>query len=266
MKAIGALLRVSWLSASSYRLGLVISIVGFIAGFVPIFFIASALQPIVQDSIALESRDYFPFLVVGISSIAVITAAATALPGAIGSSIASGTFEALLSTRVPISSIVMGLSVYPLLWNLLRMVLLLILLAVIGLQVFWGGALLAALVILLLVAAYFAVALISASLILVFRTSGPLTIGVISISGLLGGVYYSTSVIPSWIQQLSALVPLTYGLRALRRVLLTGASFSEVWTDVAMLSLFAGVLLAAGAFSFAAALQHSRRAGTLAQY
>jgi ABC-type multidrug transport system permease subunit len=68
------------------------------------------------------------------------------------------------------------------------------------------------------------------------------------------------------LQQLSAAVPLTYGLRAMRRLLLTGASPTDVWNDAVILAIFAAVLMFLGSVAFAAALRHSRRFGTLAQY
>jgi ABC-type polysaccharide/polyol phosphate export permease len=61
-------------------------------------------------------------------------------------------------------------------------------------------------------------------------------------------------------------MPLTYGLRALRGLLLEGASPAAVAGDVAVLAAFAAALLAAGALVFAAALRYARGAGTLAQY
>jgi ABC-type multidrug transport system permease subunit len=119
---------------------------------------------------------------------------------------------------------------------------------------------------LLLSAAYFTVALIASALILVFRTSGPLVTAVITVSALLGGAYYSTAVIPSWLQSLSTVVPLTYGLRATRRLLLAGEPLTAVWGDVAILLVMTAALLVVGGSSFGAALRHSRRAGTLGQY
>ena len=85
-------------------------------------------------------------------------------------------------------------------------------------------------------------------------------------SGLLGGVYYSTAVIPGWIQSLSGLVPLTYGLRAARMLLLGGAPISEVLPDVTMLAGIGAVMFSLGSVAFGFALQHARKAGTLSQY
>jgi ABC-2 type transport system permease protein len=89
---------------------------------------------------------------------------------------------------------------------------------------------------------------------------------VLLLSGLLGGVYYPTSVIPSWIQSLSSVVPLTYGLRALRRVWLDGVGYREVLPDVLTLAAMALVLLALGIGAFVTGMRYARRAGTLAHY
>jgi ABC-type multidrug transport system permease subunit len=73
-------------------------------------------------------------------------------------------------------------------------------------------------------------------------------------------------VIPSWIQRVSDWVPLTYGLRALRRALLEGWTMRQILPDVEMLVLFDAVLLMGSVAAFALALRYARRAGTLAQY
>jgi ABC-2 type transport system permease protein len=124
----------------------------------------------------------------------------------------------------------------------------------------------AVLILLLIVMAYFAIGLMAAAMVLAFRTTGPLPQVVLLLSGLLGGVYYPTSVIPSWIQSVSSVVPLTYGLRALRRVWLDGAPVGEVVPDVLVLAGMAIALLTLGIGIFAAGMRYARRAGTLAQY
>jgi ABC-type polysaccharide/polyol phosphate export permease len=62
------------------------------------------------------------------------------------------------------------------------------------------------------------------------------------------------------------IVPLTYGLRAMRKMLLDHASFASVAPDVGILAGITVVLLAAAAWSYGAAMQYARRAGSLAQY
>jgi ABC-2 type transport system permease protein len=261
-----ALMRTSWLTASSYRVGMVVSLLGFAVSIVPMFFVANALQPVVEVSIANESDQYFSFLVVGIGTMSVVLAAMSALPGAIGGSISSGMFEALMSTAVPLPRLLAGMTAYSVAWSLFRALLLLAGAAAVGMKIFWVNLPLAAFVVLLLILVHLTVALVASASVLVFRTSGPLVSGTLAVSALLGGVYYSTAVIPSWLQDLSGCVPLTYGLRAVRQLLLTGASIREVTGDVLVLLGMTIVSLSLGCWLFILALRHSQRAGTLAQY
>lgn len=260
------MIRASFLSAASYRLGMVISIAALVVSFVPLYFIAGALQPVVAESIRNEGGEYFGFLIVGMSATALFTSAVGAVPSALAANIGNGTLEALLVTRTPLYQLLVGMIGYGILWNGLRAVLLLVGAALIGVHVAWAAAPAALIVIGLLVVAYAAIGLVAAALILVFRTAGPLISAVVAASGLLGGVYYSTSVIPSWLQDLSALIPLTYALRALRMLLLGDASLGAVSADVSILAAYTALLLAGGGAVFGVALRRARASGTLAQY
>jgi ABC-2 type transport system permease protein len=261
-----ALLRAGWLSALSYRLEMALSVGGLLVLVVPLYFVAHALQPVMADSIRGQGGDYFAFVLVGIMAIHFLGPAVNALPGAVGSSIRSGTLEALLGTPASRASLLGGLVAYDLTWAVVRAAVL----ATAGIALgAWlePAALLPALgVMALIVAAHLPFGLLAAALVLAFRTPGPLPRVAIAASVLLGGAYYPTEVIPDALRVASAAMPLTYGLRALRGLLLEGASPAAVAPDVAVLAVFAAGLLAVGALVFAAALRYARGAGTLAQY
>ncbi len=126
-----------------------------------------------------------------------------------------------------------------------------------------GVALLALLLSLL---AFSGLGIISASIILVTKRGDPVTFLLASLSTLLGGVYYPVAVLPAWLQALAALRPLTHALRALRLALLEGAGLAEVAPNLAMLALFALVVLPGGVWAFRWALRRARSDGTLTQY
>lgn len=266
MHSVFALMRAAWLTATSYRLATIISLAGLLASVVPIYFIANAVQEVAASSIALEGGEYFAFVVFGTASMYILAAALSAIPSALAGSIGSGTFESLLVTRTSLPLILVGMAGYPLLQSLMRAALLLGGAMVLGVGLRWTMLPAAAGIVVLTIAAYTSIGLIAASLILVFRTAGPLVTVVTSGSALLGGAYYSTDVIPGWLQSLSALVPLSYALRAIRRLLLGDATFADVAPDVGVLALLAVTGLAIGMLVFGAALRHARRAGTLSQY
>lgn len=266
MRSILALMRVSWLSAISYRIGTMISLVGLLASVVPVYFLSKAVQTIAADSIRAEGGDYFGFVIVGLASVFLLSSAIAAVPGALAGSIGSGTFESLTVTRTSLPEILIGMSGYSLVQSGLRALMLIGGAAVLGVDVAWRMLPAVAVIAALMIVAYGAIGLFAAALVLVFRTSGPLITAVIAGSGLLGGVYYSTAVIPGWIQALSGLVPLTYALRATRMLLLGGASVSAVSGDVVILAFIGAVGLALGSVAFGLALRHARAAGTLSQY
>lgn len=263
MRESWALVRSAWLTESSYRLNMVLSVLSVAFIVVPLYFVGHALQPLMSNVIASQSREYFSFALVGALALSIISASVGALPTALASALARGTFESYLATPTPVPRLLVGLSAYGVIWALVRGVALVAAGIVLGVQVTWSGVPATLLILALLLVAYGAVGLIGAGMLLYFRTTGPFLTGVVTASALLGGVYYPTHVIPSWLQEVSRAVPLSYGLRALRQVSLLGAPFRAVAADVGILAAFAAALLIVGSVAISAGLRHSRRGGSL---
>lgn len=266
MKSIVALIRVHWLTFTSYRMNVVFSLGGLIALLVPVYFVSGSLQPVVGESIANEGSSYFGFLVVGLAAMQLIGISVRGLPNAIAGGISSGTLESLFSTPTSLQHLLAGLTGYGILWAVIRSTLLIAGIAVFGGTLFLSGVPLGFLIVVLLILAHLPFGILLAALTLVFRTTGPVTPALLAVFTLLGGVYYSTTVIPDIVKPLAALVPTTYGLRALRRVLLSGDPLNAVAGDVAILAVIGGVLLAISLAAFSWSLNYARRTGTLAQY
>lgn len=266
MRKVLALIRASWLTAMSYRFRAVLSLVSLLVSIVPIYYVAKAIQPVIGSAIATQGEQYFAFLLVGMMSFSFLAASVNALPAAVGSGISTGTLEALLGTPTRLPTLLSGLVGYTFLWTALRAVVLLGAGLAFGAHYAWWRLLPSFVILLLIVLAYLPIGIIAAAFVVAFRSAGPIPQGVVVLSGLLGGVYYPTHVIPVGIQKLSDFMPLTYGLRALRRTLLEGQSLGDVAPDLAMLLVFVGVLMTVSIYGFTLALRYARRAGTLAQY
>jgi ABC-2 type transport system permease protein len=266
MRKVWALIRASWLAASSYRLGIVFSIGSLVLGVIPIFFVTRALQPTMADAIRGQGQQYFAFLVVGLIALQIVSATIYALPGGLQSATSTGTLEALLATPTPVSALLLGLSGYEVLFATARGGIMLVAAGLMGARVAWSQLGASIPIIALVVLAHLPIAIATAAMVLAFRTRGPLPQLVFLLSTFLGGVYYPTTVIPGWIESISAFVPLTYGLRALRAVLLEARPIASVWREVAILATFSALMLGASAVAFRAALRYARRVGNLAQY
>lgn len=266
MRSTAALVRASWQSARSYRLRMLGSIAALLLSVVPLYFVANALQPIMADKIAQQGGEYFAFLIVGTVTFMLLPTAMQALPGSVGGAIGSGVFEALLGTRARLPALLAGMTGFGLLWTALRALVMLIGGWLLGAAILWSHLGSAVVILGLILLAYLPFGLIGAAMVIAFRTAGPLSKGVLALSALLGGVYYPTQVIPSWIQSVSTFIPLTYGLRSLRRTILEGEPLTAVLPDLAILCVFIVVLMSVGAVALTAALRHARRAGTLSHY
>jgi len=266
MREAWALVRSSWLTAASYRIGMLMSLLGLSAVLLPLYFIANALQPTMNQTIAAEAHQYFGFVVLGAITFSLITSCSTSLSSALDGAIGRGTFEVILGTPARLSAICVGLMGYGVLWALLRGAILFAVAVLLGLSVVWKAVPLGSVLLALTMLSYVGIGLIFAALVLAFRTTGPLSAVVLTASMFLGGVYYPTQVIPSWIRDLGAVIPLTYGLRAMRQVVLRGDPITAVARDVGILAGITVVTLVLGVAAFSLALRHARRAGTLSSY
>ena len=266
LRSIGALTRASWRANLTYRLRTALSLVSLLASVVPIYFVADALQSTMADSIQAEGGQYFGFLVVGIVTFSFMSAAVNRLPEVVSSGIGNGTLEALFSTPPSFPVLLSGMVGYGFVWTAVRSGLFLAAAWLLGANVSLVHAPAALIVLALIVLAHLPFGIIGSAAVLAFRTSGPIGTAVMAVSALLGGVYYPTQVVPSWIEPVTGLVPVTYGLRALRGIVLEQQPLSAVAGDVAVLGLFAGGLLVASLLAFRLAFRYARRSGTLAQY
>lgn len=266
MRELLALLRASWISETSYRLNTAFSLASLAFVVLPLYFVTKALQPVMASSISGEGREYFAFALLGAATFSLVTAAVSSLPNALAGAIGRGTLEAFLATPTNPALLFAGMSAYGVVWAVVRSVVIVLAGALLGVRLVAHSAPAVLLILTLLVLAHLALGCLAGAMLISFRTTGPLLTGFLSGSMLLGGVYYPTHVIPSWLREISNALPISYGLRALRQTALLGQSLGDVQRDVVMLALYAVVLLSLAILATAGALQHARRAGTLAQY
>jgi len=266
MREIAALFRAAWLTEISYRMSIVFSLASLVFMVVPLYFVASALQPTMAATISSQGSQYFAFLLLGATIYAFIAACTSALPNAVASAIGRGTLEAFLGTPTHLAVLFAGMSAYSIAWAAFRGCLTIVAGVALGARLHWTGLPAVAMILALLVLAYGSIGLVGSALLLRFRTTGPLLSGVLAGSALLGGVYYPTHVIPSWLQQLSKALPLSYGLRAARQAVLLGDSFRVFGHDVVVLALYVVILFPVGVLSVAFALHYARRTGSLSHY
>jgi ABC-2 type transport system permease protein len=135
-----------------------------------------------------------------------------------------------------------------------------------GIQLLRGNGALLLLLLALLIASIYGIGIAFGSLVLRFKEANAMVFLVRGIFLVFCGTTYPIEVMPQWMQQVAALLPLTYANRALRMVILNQASFADVWPDVRALLIFAVVLPLLGYVAFRLVEQRARQTGTLGQY
>ncbi len=77
------------------------------------------------------------------------------------------------------------------------------------------------------------------------------------------GVYYSVSVLPSWMQVIAKISPATYALRGIRHALLDGAGVGALWGDIWPLLVIGVVSIPLGFLVFHRGEIYAKRHGML---
>lgn len=105
-----------------------------------------------------------------------------------------------------------------------------------------------------------------ASLVLVLKEINSLVFLVRGVFMVFAGMTCPVEVLPGWMQAVSAFLPLTYSIRAMRAVGLSGAGWADVQGDALALAMFSVVFLVAGWLAFRAVERMAQQAGTLTHY
>jgi ABC-2 type transport system permease protein len=266
MREAVAFARIKWRTVKSYRIQLVLSFLGLIVTLIPLYLVGRALDPLMAPKIGAEGGEFFGFLLLGTALFPFAILAMQVLPSEVGSGVGTGTFEAMLATPARLPSLFVGFVSYDLIWTSVRTVALLMFGAILGATIAPQQILALVVVVVFIVLAHLPIGLLATAFMLMFRTTLELPKLAMFASTIFAGIYYPTSVIPEQVRVISAAVPLTYGLRAARRVALQNASLADVGADLGMLAAFAVLLGVVGLVVLRAALLAVRRAGTLAHY
>jgi ABC-2 type transport system permease protein len=134
-------------------------------------------------------------------------------------------------------------------------------------DVHYRGSFLLALLFLILTTLVLAcVGILSASFAMVFKRGDPFGILLGTGSALFSGVFFPTQMLGKGFGTISRMLPPTYGLDGIRRVLIEGQGLAQVSAPLLTLLGFLAVLLPFSLWVFARAVRRAKREGSLIQY
>jgi len=131
-----------------------------------------------------------------------------------------------------------------------------------------GGANLpgAFLIILLTVSSVIGFGMVSAGITLIIKKGTPVGQVFSLVSELLSGTYFPLTLLPLWLDDASAFIPLTHSLKALRLLILRGQPVGEVLPEILALIGFSVVMIPVGMVFITYSLRKAKMDGSLVQY
>jgi ABC-2 type transport system permease protein len=176
-----------------------------------------------------------------------------------------GTLEYTFMAPVRRYTQLVGSTTFAVAYALIQMLVILgVMLVLFDLQFSGGNFVTAAAFILLGSLSFVGVGMMAAVLPLLYVERGDQMVFVFqSVILLFSGVYYTTDVMPEWMQFVSQFSPGTYVLDGVRQGLINGKPVTELWHDVWPLAVMGVVLIPLGVWVFGRAERYAKRTGKL---
>lgn len=267
LRKILAFLRRDLLLQFSYRFAMVVNLVVVVFGVAAYYFLSRLFNIADFPEFRMYGSGYFSFILIGIACYSYMNVALGTFSSSLRQAQTSGTLEAMMLTRTSLTSIMIFSSLWAFIYTIVQLVLYIL--------VGWGLFgfdlsridLSSSILMLLLIAVSFSpLAILSASFILAFKRGDPIFFVISGLSALLGGVYYPVTVLPHWLQHLSAVLPITTAVDLLRKAIALGYSERQLLPDAGKLLLLTLVLFPVAVFSFGLAIRRVKENGTLSQF
>jgi ABC-2 type transport system permease protein len=268
LRRIWAFVARDWRLELSYRMQFFLRILSILIVVTTLFFISKIFTGFADPRFA-QWRDPLAAWLTGLAVLNYFMTGFSSLANAIRQEQVQGTLESVLMTPISVPTVIVASSA----WDFVQATFFSFLYLLFGwlfFNVHYQGNFLLALAFLLLTTVVLScLGILSASFAMVFKRGDPFGIFLGTGSALFSGVFFPTQLIGDYaggIRHISRILPPTYGLDGIRRVLIEGQGFSQVREPFVTLLLFLLVLLPLSLWVFGRAVRRAKREGSLIQY
>ena len=261
----GAFWRIDFIKATNYPLALVMK---GLSAFIPIFTFVFVARLVGSDT-ADVGFDYYTFVVIGVVTMYILAATLNSFGNDMLELVTQGQLEMFL--------------VEPVRWNLLPFAMtpwaafqasataaVMVLLSVpLGAEYRLEAVPMALLIVVLGLAATLAIGILGASIKILSKRADPVLSLYTLAASVLSGVFFPVEFLPRWLQAMAWVIPHTYVIQALRRVLMPEGEVlpgPTAWQAVAALSIFSLVFYPIALWVFGRILDYGRKIGALSGY
>ncbi len=251
--------------AYSYRAERLLRILSVLLVVTTLFFI-SRIFATVSESQAAEWRQPLAAWLTGLPVLSYFMTGFSSLANAVRAEQQQGTLEGVLMTPINLPTLVVASSG----WALVQATFYSSLYFIFGYLffgiAFQGSFLLATMILILTTLVLASIGILSASFAVVFKRGDPFALILGTGAALFSGVFFPVEMLGTGLRSISQALPTTYGISAIRRVLISGAGISEVQNQIFTLCIFLLVLLPFSLWVFNRAVRKAKREGSLIQY
>lgn len=255
-----------FIEQTSYRLAFGLSLFRLFFNIFIFYFISQVVGENVAPELARYNTDYFSFIVIGIAFNGYLSVGLHSFSDGLRQAQNSGTLEAMIMTPAPLAGIILGSAFWSYTFATFQAAIFLGMGFLLGADFSQANWLTGSVSFVLSLILYASLGIMAAGIIAVIKRGDPITSLVTQLATLFGGVYFPIEVLPSWLQPISKLVPVTYALEAMRLSLLKGASFAELRTGLFVLAILCLFFFPLSLFIFRLAIHQARKDGSLTHY
>jgi ABC-2 type transport system permease protein len=269
LQRVWAFIARDWRLTVSYRMQFFLRIFSILIVVTTLFFISKIFTGFADPRFA-QWRDPLAAWLTGLAVLNYFMTGFSSLANAIRQEQVQGTLESVLMTPISVPTVIVASSA----WDFVQATFFSFLYLLFGwlfFDVHYRGSFLLALVFLLLTTVVLScLGILSASFAMVFKRGDPFGVFLGTGSALFSGVFFPTQLITQYagagVAGISRILPPTYGLDGIRRVLIEGEGFSQVREPFLILVVFLLVLLPFSLWVFNRAVRRAKREGSLIQY
>jgi len=190
----------------------------------------------------------------------------SSLANAIRSEQLQGTLESVLMTPISVPGLIVASSTLDFIEATLYSSLYLVFGALFFGVTYKGSYLLAFLILLVTTLVFASLGILSASFAMVFKKGDPIAVLLGTSTAVFSGVFFPPQLLPAFMRSISKILPATYGLEAIRGVLIENNGLAEARGPILTLLTFLAVLLPISLWVFSRAVRRAKREGSLIQY
>lgn len=269
LRRIWAFIARDWRLELSYRMQFFLRVLSILIVVTTLFFISKIFTGFADPRFA-QWHDPLAAWLTGLAVLNYFMTGFSSLANAIRQEQVQGTLESVLMTPISVPTVIVASSA----WDFVQATFFSFLYLLFGwlfFDVHYRGSFVLALGFLLLTTVVLScLGILSASFAMVFKRGDPFGVFLGTGSALFSGVFFPTQLINQYagagVAGISRILPPTYGLEGIRRVLIEGEGFSQVREPFFTLVLFLVVLLPFSLWVFGRAVRRAKREGSLIQY